>query len=59
MRTSDMTSNEKLLRAAALDSLVAELGGDFASFVTADEKAEMIEERMDYIKRRSGLALAA
>ena len=59
MHTSDLNTTDKLLRAAALDSLIAELGEDFAAFVTCDEKSEMIEERIDLIKRRSGLALAA
>ena len=52
-------SNAKLLRAAALDSLVAELGSDFTQHVTSLECEEMIEERIESIAQRNGFALAA
>jgi hypothetical protein len=47
------------LRAAALDSLLAELGGDFRAFVTERECAEMVEERAVSLARRMEQKLAA
>ncbi len=52
-------SNVKLLRAAALDALMAELGSDFTLFVTMLECESMIEERIESIAQRNGFALAA
>lgn len=54
-----LQSNAKLLRAAALDALMAELGSDFTSYVTTLECEEMIEERVENIAQRNGFALAA
>jgi hypothetical protein len=48
-----------VLRAAALDSLLAELGGDFRDYVTEIECAEMIEERAVSLGRRMEQKLAA
>lgn len=59
MQRTEQRSNGKLLKAAALDSLIAELGEDFTNFVTPGERAEMIEERIERIRRSNSLALAA
>ena len=47
------------LRAAALDSYLAELGGDFRDYVTELECAEMLEERAISLGRRMDQKLAA
>ena len=47
------------LRAAALDSLWVELGGDFRDYVTKTECAEMVEERAVSLARRMDQKLAA
>jgi hypothetical protein len=47
------------LRAAALDSLLVELGGDFRDYVTKLECAEMVEERAVSLGRRMEQKLAA
>ena len=47
------------LRAAALDSLLDELGDDFRDFVTDGECAEMVEERAISLARRRDFRLAA
>ena len=47
------------LRAAALDSLLVELGGDFRDYVTKTECAEMVEERAVSLARRMDQKLAA
>lgn len=59
MQGTETKASEKLLTAAALDSLVAEFGEDFTDFVTLGERAEMIEERITRIRKFNSLDLAA
>ena len=48
-----------LIRTAALDALIAELGPDFADFVTSRELTDMLEERAEWILRKQATDMAA